>query len=65
MKEQYFTANLRSKLTKKGNGMGQRIDLTTGSITGKLIKLAIPIMGVSFIQTAQFDRYDLDREDRE
>lgn len=32
--------------------MGQRIDLTTGSITGKLIKLAIPIMGVSFIQTA-------------
>lgn len=32
--------------------MGQRIDLTTGSITGKLVKLAIPIMGVSFIQTA-------------
>lgn len=32
--------------------MEQRIDLTTGSITGKLVKLAIPIMGVSFIQTA-------------
>ncbi len=32
--------------------MEHRIDLTTGSITGKLIKLAMPIMGVSFIQTA-------------
>ncbi len=32
--------------------MGQRIDLTTGPVTGKLIKLAVPIMGVSFIQTA-------------
>lgn len=32
--------------------MDRRIDLTTGSITEKLIKLALPIMGVSFIQTA-------------
>ena len=32
--------------------MSKQIDLTTGSITGKLIKLSIPIMGVSFIQTA-------------
>ena len=32
--------------------MEHRIDLTTGPITGKLIKLAMPIMGVSFIQTA-------------
>ena len=32
--------------------MGREIDLTTGSITGKLVKLALPIMGVSFIQTA-------------
>ncbi len=32
--------------------MSKQIDLTTGSISGKLIKLAGPIMGVSFIQTA-------------
>lgn len=32
--------------------MEKHIDLTTGSIVDKLIKLAIPIMGVSFIQTA-------------
>lgn len=32
--------------------MAQRIDLTTGSITGKLVRLAIPIMGVSFMQMA-------------
>jgi len=32
--------------------MDKRIDLTAGSITGKLVKLALPIMGVSFIQTA-------------
>lgn len=32
--------------------MDKRIDLTSGSITEKLIKLALPIMGVSFIQTA-------------
>ena len=32
--------------------MDKRIDLTSGSITGKLIKLAMPIMGVAFIQTA-------------
>ena len=32
--------------------MDKRIDLTSGSITGKLVKLAIPIMGVAFIQTA-------------
>ena len=32
--------------------MGKQIDLTTGPITGKLIKLAMPIMGVSFVQTA-------------
>ena len=32
--------------------MDRRIDLTSGSITGKLVKLALPIMGVSFIQTA-------------
>lgn len=32
--------------------MDQRIDLTSGSITDKLVKLAIPIMGVAFIQTA-------------
>lgn len=32
--------------------MDKRIDLTTGSITNKLVKLALPIMGVSFIQTA-------------
>lgn len=32
--------------------MGKHIDLTTGSILDKLVKLAIPIMGVSFIQTA-------------
>ncbi len=32
--------------------MDKRIDLTTGSITGKLVKLALPIMGVAFIQTA-------------
>lgn len=32
--------------------MDKRIDLTSGSITGKLIKLALPIMGVAFIQTA-------------
>ena len=32
--------------------MDKRIDLTVGSVTGKLVKLALPIMGVSFIQTA-------------
>ncbi|WP_054743053.1 MATE family efflux transporter [Cellulosilyticum ruminicola] len=32
--------------------MERHIDLTTGSIVDKLVKLAIPIMGVSFIQTA-------------
>ena len=32
--------------------MDKRIDLTSGSITEKLVKLALPIMGVSFIQTA-------------
>lgn len=32
--------------------MNQHIDLTTGHITDKLVKLAMPIMGVSFIQTA-------------
>lgn len=32
--------------------MKQRVDLTTGSIPKKLVKLALPIMGVSFIQTA-------------
>lgn len=32
--------------------MGKQIDLTTGHITDKLIKLALPIMGVSFVQTA-------------
>lgn len=32
--------------------MSRQIDLTTGHITDKLIKLAIPIMGVSFVQTA-------------
>lgn len=32
--------------------MSRNIDLTTGPITEKLIKLALPIMGVSFVQTA-------------
>ncbi len=32
--------------------MKKQLDLTTGSISGKLIRLALPIMGVSFIQTA-------------
>ncbi|MBE6025003.1 MAG: MATE family efflux transporter [Cellulosilyticum sp.] len=32
--------------------MSRQIDLTTGSITGKLIQLSMPIMGVSFVQTA-------------
>lgn len=32
--------------------MSQQLDLTTGHITEKLVKLAMPIMGVSFIQTA-------------
>ena len=32
--------------------MNRHVDLTTGSITDKLIRLALPIMGVSFIQTA-------------
>ena len=32
--------------------MKDRIDLTSGSIVDKLIKLAIPIMGTSFIQMA-------------
>lgn len=32
--------------------MSKRIDLTQGSITEKLVKLAIPIMGTSFIQMA-------------
>lgn len=32
--------------------MSKQIDLTTGHITDKLIKLALPIMGVSFVQTA-------------
>ena len=32
--------------------MSKQIDLTTGHITDKLIKLAMPIMGVSFVQTA-------------
>lgn len=32
--------------------MSRQIDLTTGHITDKLIKLALPIMGVSFVQTA-------------
>lgn len=35
-----------------GDRMERHIDLTTGSIVDKLVKLAIPIMGVSFIQTA-------------
>jgi len=32
--------------------VSRQIDLTTGSITGKLIQLSMPIMGVSFVQTA-------------
>ena len=32
--------------------MDKRIDLTQGHMVGKLIKLAIPIMGTSFIQMA-------------
>lgn len=32
--------------------MEKHLDLTTGSITQKLLQLALPIMGVSFIQTA-------------
>lgn len=32
--------------------MDKRIDLTQGSMTGKLIKLALPIMGTSFMQMA-------------
>lgn len=32
--------------------MSRQIDLTTGHITDKLVKLALPIMGVSFVQTA-------------
>lgn len=32
--------------------MSKQIDLTTGHITEKLIRLAMPIMGVSFVQTA-------------
>lgn len=32
--------------------MNKRLDLTQGSITEKLIKLALPIMGTSFIQMA-------------
>ena len=32
--------------------MEKRIDLTEGSISGKLVKLAIPIMATSFIQMA-------------
>lgn len=32
--------------------MTKQIDLTTGGITEKLLKLALPIMGVSFIQMA-------------
>ncbi|MCG4735006.1 MATE family efflux transporter, partial [Casaltella massiliensis] len=32
--------------------MKERIDLTEGKITEKLIKLALPIMGTSFIQMA-------------
>ena len=32
--------------------MSKQIDLTTGHITDKLIMIALPIMGVSFVQTA-------------
>lgn len=32
--------------------MEKRLDLTEGAISGKLIKLAVPIMGTSFIQMA-------------
>ncbi|KFX58396.1 drug/sodium antiporter [Clostridium botulinum] len=32
--------------------MEKRIDLTEGKIVSKLIKLALPIMGTSFIQMA-------------
>lgn len=32
--------------------MDKRIDLTEGNITEKLVKLALPIMGTSFIQMA-------------
>ncbi len=32
--------------------MEKRIDLTEGSISGKLVKLALPIMATSFIQMA-------------
>lgn len=32
--------------------MNKRIDLTEGNITEKLVKLALPIMGTSFIQMA-------------
>ena len=32
--------------------MNKRLDLTEGSISEKLIKLALPIMGTSFIQMA-------------
>lgn len=32
--------------------MSKQIDLTTGHITDKLVRLAMPIMGVSFVQTA-------------
>ena len=32
--------------------MNKRLDLTEGSISSKLIKLSLPIMGTSFIQMA-------------
>lgn len=32
--------------------MQDRVDLTVGGITEKLIKLSLPIMGTSFIQMA-------------
>ncbi|MGL6107457.1 MATE family efflux transporter [Romboutsia sp.] len=41
------------KLVFRGGGyMKNRIDLTEGRITEKLLKLALPIMGTSFIQMA-------------
>ena len=40
------------KAINKGDSMSKQIDLTTGHITEKLIRLAMPIMGVSFVQTA-------------
>ena len=44
--------NTKCKRFNQGEIMNQNIDLTSGNIVDKLVRLSLPIMGTSFIQIA-------------